>query len=74
MKRLILISTILIFVLTQSCIVHTKPVRHHKTKIVYIKKAPRNHKIVKIKGKKYYYFNGKHHRKTNRGFIVVRIR
>ncbi len=72
MKRLILISTILVFVLIQSCVVHTKPA--HKTKIIYVKKAPRNHKIVVVKGKKYYYFNGKHHRKTKRGFMVVRVR
>lgn len=74
MKRLILITTTLVFVLIQSCAVHTKPVNHHKTQVVYVKKAPKNHRVVIVKGKKYYYFNDRHHRKTNRGFMIVKVR
>ena len=35
--------------------------------------APKNHKIVIIKGKHYYFWNGKHYKKTRKGCIVVRV-
>ncbi|MGV6829882.1 MAG: DUF6515 family protein [Flavobacteriales bacterium] len=44
-----------------------------RTNVVVVKKAPRHHKIVVVKGKKYYKWNGIYHRKTNRGFIAVKI-
>lgn len=57
----------------QSCVVHTK--RHKRVnKVVYIKHAPKNHKVIAIKGKRYYYWNGKHHHKTKKGFMVVRVK
>jgi len=40
---------------------------------VVIKKVSRNHKIVVVKGKRYYFWNGKYHRKTSRGYVVTRI-
>jgi hypothetical protein len=43
------------------------------TSVVIVKKLPRQYKVVRIKGKRYYYFNGKHYRKTRRGYIVVRV-
>ncbi len=66
---------ILVFVLSlQSCVVHTKPAHnHHKTKVVYVKHAPKHHKIIVVKGKRYYFWNGKHHRKTSKGYIVVKV-
>jgi uncharacterized protein with PIN domain len=38
-----------------------------------IKVAPKHHKIVIIKGKRYYYWNGHHYRKTKKGYVVVRV-
>lgn len=38
-----------------------------------IKVAPKHHKIVVIKGKRYYYWNGKHYRKTKRGYVFVKV-
>ncbi len=42
------------------------------TKVVIVKKAPVNHRVVVVKGKKYYKWNGKHYRKTNRGYVLVK--
>ena len=41
--------------------------------VTVVKVAPRGHKVVYVKGKKYYKWNGKHYRKTRRGYVVVRI-
>lgn len=66
---------VLVFVFSlQSCVVHTKPAHNHqKTKVVYVKHAPKNHKIIVVKGKRCYFWNGKHHRKTRKGYIVVKV-
>ena len=42
-------------------------------KVVVIKTPPRNHKIVVVKGKRYYRWNGRYHRKTSNGYVVVRL-
>ena len=38
-----------------------------------IKVAPKHHKLLVIKGKRYYYWNGRHYKKTKKGFVVVRV-
>ena len=38
-----------------------------------VKVAPKHHKIVVVKGKRYYYWNGKHYRKTKKGYLFVRV-
>ncbi len=43
------------------------------TKVVVVKKVPEQHKVVVIKGKRYYRWNGKYHRKTRRGYVVVKL-
>lgn len=65
------IAFILFTVSSISCItrVHRKPV-HKTTKVVRI--APKGHKVIYVKGNKYYKWNNKHYRKTKRGFVVVR--
>jgi len=71
MKKGIIILLGLFFVLNlTSC---TATVRPTQSKVVYVKHAPRQHKVVYVNGRKYYKWNGKHHRKTKRGYIVVRI-
>ncbi len=72
MKKLMLIvlgSALLL--IGNSCVVHTKPASHSRT--VVIKKAPRNHKVVIVKGKRYYTWGGKHYTKTRKGYIITRI-
>lgn len=43
------------------------------TKVVVVKKTSRNYKVVKVKGNRYYLWNGKYHRKTRRGYVVVKL-
>lgn len=43
------------------------------TRVVYVKTAPKNHRIVRVKGRKYYYWNGKHYKKSNRGYLYVKL-
>jgi uncharacterized protein with PIN domain len=38
-----------------------------------VKVAPKHHKIVIVKGKRYYFWNGRHYRKTNKGYIIVKV-
>ncbi len=61
-----------ISLLFSSCttrIVTTTP----RTNVVVVNKAPRNHKIVVINGKRYYRWGGNHYRKTNRGYVLVKV-
>lgn len=41
------------------------------TKVVKV--APKNHKVVIIKGKRYYYWNGRHYKKSRKGYVVVKV-
>ena len=71
MKKFIIVlfGSVVLF-LGNSCVVHTRPLA---TNTVVIKKAPRHHKVVVVKGKRYYTWNGKHYKKTSRGYVVVSI-
>jgi hypothetical protein len=54
--------------LGNSCVVRSKPTT---ARTITIKQAPRNHKVVVIKGKKYYTWGGKNYKKTRRGYVIV---
>ena len=41
--------------------------------IKVVKMAPKHHKIVIVKGKRYYFWNGRHYKKTKKGYVVVRV-
>ncbi|MFD2724823.1 DUF6515 family protein [Hyunsoonleella rubra] len=41
--------------------------------VTVVKTPPRNYKVVTVKGKRYYFWNGKHYRKTRRGYVFVRV-
>ncbi|WP_299883783.1 DUF6515 family protein [uncultured Lacinutrix sp.] len=66
---LTLLSLFLIINLT-SCATR---VVERPAKTIVVKTPPRHYKIVKVKGKRYYFWNGKHYRKTRKGYIVVRV-
>lgn len=71
MKKYFIISVLTLF-LFSSCatrVVTPAPT----TKVVVVKHPPKHHKVVVIKGKKYYYWNGQYHRKTRKGFVIVKI-
>jgi len=38
-----------------------------------VKVAPKHHKVVMVKGKRYYYWNGRHHKRTAKGYVVVKV-
>ncbi|MDC8004051.1 hypothetical protein POV27_08300 [Aureisphaera galaxeae] len=69
MKKLLFLLAIVLFG-TTSCatrVVHTTPQRN----VVVVSKAPRNHTVVVVKGKRYYKWNGNHYRKTRRGYVLI---
>jgi hypothetical protein len=41
--------------------------------ITIVKKLPKQYKVVRVKRKRYYFFNGKHYRKTRNGYVVVKV-
>ena len=43
------------------------------TTVTVVKQLPRSYKVVRIKGKRYYFFNGKRYKKTKRGYVIVRV-
>lgn len=70
MNRIIFIALVSI-VLLSSCrsrVVVTEP-----QSVTVVKKLPRSYKVVKVKGHRYYYFNGRHYKKTRKGYVVVRV-
>lgn len=47
--------------------------RSNSNKVVVVKTPPKNHKVVVVKGQRYYSWNGNHYKKTTRGYVMVRI-
>lgn len=43
------------------------------TNVTIIKTASKHYKIVTVKGKRYFFWNGNHYRKTRKGFVIVRV-
>ena len=70
MRTLFYILGIVFVLSSTSCATHVT-VRPNQTRVVKV--APKNHKIVVIKGKRYYFWNGRHYKKTTRGFVVVKV-
>lgn len=48
-------------------------VRTTPSKVVVVKKLPRTQKVIYVNGQRYYKWNGNHYRKTNNGYVVVRL-
>ncbi|WP_341216384.1 DUF6515 family protein [uncultured Wocania sp.] len=68
--RPIILCSVLLLLFSTSCATRVKTT---PAKVILIKKAPKHYKIVKVKGKRYYFWNGKHYRKTSKGYVVVRV-
>lgn len=68
----ILISAFLLFNMS-SCAVHVTTRRRPAPKVTVIKTAPKHYKIVKVRGQRYYFWNGKHYKKTKKGYVFVRV-
>ena len=71
MRTYFLIFGIVILFSATSCVSRVA-VRPAHT-ITIVKVAPKHHKIVIVKGKRYYFWNGKHYRKTKKGYVFVRV-
>ncbi len=71
MKSTILLFAFCLMLGTTSCA--TRVVTRPAASVTVIKKAPANYKIVKVRGKRYYSWNGNHYRKTRKGFVLVRL-
>lgn len=70
MRTLIYTFGIIFTLSLSSCATY---VHHRPASTTVVKVAPKNHKIVVVKGKRYYYWNGRHYKKTSRGYVVVRV-
>lgn len=70
MRTFVVILTLLLTLNLSSCAtrVVTRP-----GNVTIIKTPPRHYKIVKINSKPYYFWNGKHYKKTRRGFVFVKV-
>jgi hypothetical protein len=72
MKYLITICLAIIFFMN-GCARRTVVVTNSPYTTTVVKSLPTNHRIVHVKGVKYYYFNGRHYKRTPRGYVLVRV-
>ncbi len=70
MKSLLIIIGLVFTITLTSC---TSRIEVQSSRYTVVKVAPKNHKVVIIKGKRFYFWNGRHYKKTGRGYIVVRV-
>lgn len=73
MRTLLLIIGFIFTLSFTSCATRVA-VRPAATNVKVVKVAPKHHKIVVVKGKRYYFWNGRHYKKTRQGYVVVRVR
>ena len=70
MRAIIILFLSFVLALT-SCakrVVVTQP-----SSVTVIQQLPKSYKIVKVRGHRYYYFNGRHYKKTRRGYVLVKV-
>ena len=68
--RTLLYLLCLVFALSlTSCVVHTRTAPAQVTVV----KRPAKYKVVRVKGTRYYVWNGRYHKKTRKGYMVVKI-
>ncbi|MFD1062521.1 DUF6515 family protein [Winogradskyella litorisediminis] len=71
MKNLLILLGLTFFLSVNSC-ARRVVVRQPNT-VTVVKTLPRDYKVVRINGNRYYTWNGKHYRKTRKGYVVMRI-
>jgi hypothetical protein len=70
--RFLIISLIVVFALNlNSCA--RRVVLKDSNSITVVHKLPKRYDVVRVKGKRLYFFNGRHYKKTKRGYVVVRV-
>ena len=65
--RPIILFSVLLLLFSTSCAtrVVTRP-----AKVTVVKTAPKHYKIVKINGKRYYFWNGNHYKKPEKDMLL----
>jgi len=71
MRTLYLILASVIILSSFSCA--TRVVKHNPRTVTVIKKRPVKYTVVRVNGQRYYKWNGKHYRKTRRGYVITRL-
>lgn len=70
MRPIIFVFSFLMMVGLSSCA--TRIEMRPKT-VTLVKTLPKNHKIVRVNGKRYYFWNGNNYRKTRNGYTIIRL-
>lgn len=73
LMRYLVYTLVLVFALSFNSCARRVVVKEPATTVTVVKKLPRQYKVVRVKGNRYYYFNGRHYKKTRRGYVVVKI-
>jgi uncharacterized protein with PIN domain len=69
--RTLLIIIGFVFAITFTSCATRVVVQPSNVKVIRV--APKHHKIIVIKDKRYYFWNGRHYKKIRKGYIVVRV-
>ena len=69
--RTLLIIIGFIFTMTFTSCATRGAVQSPTVKVIRV--APKYHKIVVVKGKRYYFWNGRHYKKTKKGYVIVKV-
>ena len=69
--KYILIACALAFSLNTGCA--SRIVVKQPNKVTVVKTRPNAYKIVKVKGHRYYNFNGRYHKKTRKCYVGVKV-
>ncbi|WP_120200059.1 DUF6515 family protein [Ichthyenterobacterium magnum] len=70
MRTFVVLLSAICFLSLSSCA--TRVVTRPAT-VTVIKSPPKHYKIIRVKGKRYYFWNGKHYKKTRKGYVLVRV-
>ena len=70
MKNLLLVFTFIFTLFLTSCA--TRVVSSPANTVTIVKRPPQ-YKTVRVNGNRYYVWNGRYHKKTRKGYVVVRI-
>lgn len=70
MKRIGILLILFVFI-SQACA--PRVTVRNRGRVVVVKKAPRNYKVVVVKNKRYYTWGGNYYRRTSNGYVLVRI-
>ena len=70
--RTLIVIVGFIFAMTLTSCATRVAVRTPNVKL--LKVAPKHHKVIVVKGKRYYFWNGRHYKKTGKGYVIVKVR